>query len=182
VAATGSVAASSQSRVKTLSLASVAAAADGLAHVLSLEATAAAPAGGGKLLCEDKDGPRDCRPAEHEEHHCERKVVPRHFRFSYRPPSREPLAPDYNESVSVVALVLIACAVGLVVGAEWPRLAGRVARAERHRPVRRKRRRGKGDLTLVEGEAGDAGEFERSVARDLENLPVLGEPDDRSRR
>jgi hypothetical protein len=83
--------------------------------------------------------------------------------------------------VSVVALVLIACAVGLVVGAEWPRLAGRVARAERHRPVRRKRRRGKGDLTLVE-EAGDAGEFERSVARDLENLPVLGEPDDRSRR
>jgi hypothetical protein len=84
--------------------------------------------------------------------------------------------------VSVVALVLIACAVGLVVGAEWPRLAGRVARAERHRPVRRKRRRGKGDLTLVEDEPGDAGEFERSVARDLENLPVLGEPDDRSRR
>jgi hypothetical protein len=84
--------------------------------------------------------------------------------------------------VSVVALVLIACAVGLVVGAEWPRLAGRVARAERHRPARRKRRRGKGDLTLVEGDAGDAGEFERSVARDLENLPVLGEPDDRSRR
>jgi hypothetical protein len=84
--------------------------------------------------------------------------------------------------VSVVALLLIACAVGLVVGAEWPRLAGRVPRTERQRPVRRKRRRGKGDLTLVESEPGDAGEFERSVARDLENLPVLGEPDDRSRR
>jgi hypothetical protein len=154
--------------------------------VLSLEATAAAPAGGGKLLHEDKDGPCDGRPAEHEEHHCERKVVPRHFRISYRPTPRGPLAPDYNDSVGVVALVLIACAVGLVVGAEWPRLAGRVARAERRRPVRRKRRRGKGELTLVEGEAGDeagdAGEFERSVARDLENLPVLGEPDDRSRR
>jgi hypothetical protein len=160
----------------------VAAAADGLAHVLSLEATAAAPAGGGKLLCEDKDGPRDCRPAEHEEHHCERKVVPRHFRFSYRPPSREPLAPDYNESVSVIALVLIACAVGLVVGAEWPRLAGRFGRPERDRPARRKRRRGKGDLTLVETEPGDVDDFERSVARDLENLPVLGDPDDRSRR
>ena len=160
----------------------MAAAADGLAHVLSFEATAAAPAGRGKLLHEDKDGPRDCRPAEHEEHYCERKVVPRHFRISYRPTPRDPLVPDYNESVGVVALVLIACAVGLVVGAEWPRLAARFARAERQRPVRRKRRRGKGELTLVEGEAGDAGEFERSVARDLENLPVLGEPDDRSRR
>jgi hypothetical protein len=160
----------------------VPAATDGLAHVLSLEAAAAAPTGGGKLLHEDEDGPRDCRPAEHEEHHCERKVVPRHFRISYRPTPREPLAPDYNESVGVVALVLIACAVGLVLGAEWPRLAGRVARAERRGPVRRKRRRGKGELTLVESEPGDAGEFERSVARDLENLPVLGEPDDRSRR
>ncbi len=84
--------------------------------------------------------------------------------------------------MGVVALVLIACAVGLVVGAEWPRLAGRFGRAERDRPVRRKRRRGKGDLTLVEREPGDAEDFERSVARDLENLPVLGEPDDRSRR
>jgi len=84
--------------------------------------------------------------------------------------------------VGVVALVLIACAVGLVVGAEWPRLAERFARPERKRPVRRKRRRGKGELTLVEGEAGDADDFERSVARDLENLPVLGEPEDRSRR
>jgi hypothetical protein len=81
--------------------------------------------------------------------------------------------------VGVVALVLIACAVVLVAGAEWPRLAGRL---ERDRPVRRKRRRRKGDLTLVEGEGGDRDEFERSVARDLENLPVLGEPEDQSRR
>ena len=84
--------------------------------------------------------------------------------------------------MGIVALVLIACAVGLVAGAEWPRLAGRFRRAEQHRPVRRKRRRGRGELTLVEGEPGDADDFERSVARDLENLPVLGEPDDRSRR
>jgi hypothetical protein len=82
--------------------------------------------------------------------------------------------------VGVVALVLIVCAVVLVAGAEWPRLAARMGR---ERPVRRKRRRGRGELTLVEGEAGgDRDDFERSVARDLENLPVLGDPDDRSRR
>jgi hypothetical protein len=83
--------------------------------------------------------------------------------------------------VGVVALVLMACAVVLVVGAEWPRLAGRI---ERDRPVRRKRRRRKADLSLVEGATGtgDRDELVRSVAHDLENLPVLGEPDDRSRR
>jgi hypothetical protein len=81
--------------------------------------------------------------------------------------------------VGVVALVLIACAVVLVAGAEWPRLAGRI---ERDKPVRRKRRRGKADLTLVEDEPGDRDAFERSVAQDLENLPVLGDPDERSRR
>jgi hypothetical protein len=83
--------------------------------------------------------------------------------------------------VAVVAIVLVACAVALVVGAEWPRLAGRLGR---ERPTRRRRRRGRGDLTLVEGEGGvgDRDDFERSVARDLENLPVLGDPDDRSRR
>jgi hypothetical protein len=83
--------------------------------------------------------------------------------------------------VGVVALVLIACAVVLVAGAEWPRLARRL---EGDKPVRRKRRRRKVDLTLVEGETGtgDRDAFERSVAHDLENLPVLGDPDDRSRR
>jgi len=83
--------------------------------------------------------------------------------------------------MGVVAIVLIACAVALVVGAEWPRLGGRF---QRERPARRRRARGKGQLTLVEdvGEAGDRDDFERSVERDLENLPVLGEPDDRSPR
>jgi hypothetical protein len=84
--------------------------------------------------------------------------------------------------VAVVAIVLVACAVVLVVGAEWPRLGGRF---QRERPARRRRRRGRGDLTLVEGEGevapADRDDFERSVARDLENLPVLGDPDDRSR-
>ena len=87
--------------------------------------------------------------------------------------------------MAVVAIVLVACAVALVVGAEWPSLGGRF---QRERPERRRRRRGRGrgDLTLVDGEGeggpGDRDDFERSVARDLENLPVLGDPEDRSRR
>lgn len=84
--------------------------------------------------------------------------------------------------MAVIAIVLVACAVALVVGAEWPKLAGPLGRK---RPTRRRRRRrGRGDLTLVEGEGGpgDRDDFERSVARDLENLPVLGDPEDRSRR
>jgi hypothetical protein len=79
--------------------------------------------------------------------------------------------------VGVIAIVLIACAVVLVVGAEWPRLAARTGVDSRR--LRRRRRR-KAGLTLVEG--GDRDDFARSVERDLENLPVLGEPDDRSRR
>jgi hypothetical protein len=84
--------------------------------------------------------------------------------------------------MAVVAIVLVACAVALVVGAEWLRVA---SRWQRERPARRRRERRKRGLTLVEdaGEArstGDRDDFERSVARDLENLPVLDESDDRS--
>jgi hypothetical protein len=83
--------------------------------------------------------------------------------------------------VGVFAIVLIACAAVLVVGAEWPRLAARMGAETR---VRRKRKtRRKSGLTLVEGEGGeDRDDFERSVERDLDNLPVLPERDDRSRR
>jgi hypothetical protein len=82
--------------------------------------------------------------------------------------------------VGVVAIVLIACAVVLVVGAEWPRLAV-------HRPARaarpgRKRARRRGGLTLVEPEGRERDDFARSVERDLENLPVIDERDDRTRR
>jgi hypothetical protein len=83
--------------------------------------------------------------------------------------------------MGVLAIVLIACAAVLVIGAEWPRLAARTGAEKR---VRRKRTRRKSGLTLVEGEGGgdDRDDFERSVARDLENLPVLPERDDQSRR
>ena len=77
--------------------------------------------------------------------------------------------------MGVLAIVLIACAAVLVIGAEWPRLAARTGAAKR---VRRKRTRRKSGLTLVEGEGNDRDDFERSVERDLENLPVLPERDD----
>jgi hypothetical protein len=89
------------------------------------------------------------------------------------------LPSDYNCFVGVLAIVLIACAAVLVIGAEWPRLA---ARTGADRRVRRKRTRRKSGLTLVEGEGSDRDDFERSVERDLEDLPVLPERDDSSRR
>jgi len=82
--------------------------------------------------------------------------------------------------VGVLAIVLIACAVVLLGGAEWPRVAARTGIELRGR--KRKRSRRKRALTVVEGEGGDRDDFARSVERDLENLPVLPERDDKSRR
>jgi hypothetical protein len=79
--------------------------------------------------------------------------------------------------VGWIAIVLLACAVAVLVGAEWPRLSERLggrAWAERSRRKRKQR------LTVVQGEESD--DFQRSVERDLDNLPVIGERDDRSRR
>ncbi|MEO8290036.1 MAG: hypothetical protein ABI649_03460 [Gaiellaceae bacterium] len=81
--------------------------------------------------------------------------------------------------MGVVAIVLVACAVALLAGAEWPRLSARFGLDARRS---RKRARRKGALTVIEGEAADPDDFAKSVERDLENLPVLGERDDRSRR
>ena len=79
--------------------------------------------------------------------------------------------------MSIVAVVLIACAVLVVVGAEWPRLtAGLRSRSEvssrRSRPMR------KPELQVIHGDKDD---FAESVRRDLENLPVIEEPQDRTR-
>jgi hypothetical protein len=79
--------------------------------------------------------------------------------------------------VGVVAIVLAACALLLVVGAEWPRVAGRTGW---NLQPRRKRRRRKTGLTVIEG--GDSDDFARSVERDLENLPVIEDRDDRTAR
>lgn len=77
--------------------------------------------------------------------------------------------------VGLVAIVLLACAVLVLVGAEWPRLSRRFGSEARAGRVRARRKRG---LTVIEGEDG----FAESVERDLANLPVIEERDDRSRR
>jgi hypothetical protein len=78
--------------------------------------------------------------------------------------------------MGLLALVLLACAVLLVLAAEWSRLSGRFEglRSERSRARRRRR------LTVVEGGEGDE-DFAASVERDLANLPVLDQRDDQRR-
>jgi hypothetical protein len=80
--------------------------------------------------------------------------------------------------VSWLSVVLLACAVLAVVGAEWPRLRQRLGVDARHS---RKRDRRKSQLRLVHGdeEPDDADDFAASVERDLEQLPTLDESDRR---
>ena len=80
--------------------------------------------------------------------------------------------------VGMFALVLLVCAVALLVAAEWPRLSSRLGADAR---ATRSRRRRKERLTVIEGSGADD-DFAASVERDLANLPVIEERDDRSRR
>jgi hypothetical protein len=82
--------------------------------------------------------------------------------------------------VGIIAIVLLACAVLVLVGAEWPRLSERFGGRAWNARARRKQ---KERLKLIHGEEEEADEeFAKSVERDLANLPVIGERDDRSHR
>lgn len=81
--------------------------------------------------------------------------------------------------VGIVALVLLVCAVLVVVAAEWPRLSERFGLDAWHARSRRRRKQ-RFEVIPGEGSAGD--DFAESVERDLANLPVIGERDDRSHR
>jgi hypothetical protein len=78
--------------------------------------------------------------------------------------------------VSWLYIALLAVAVVLVAGAEWPRLGERFGIDSRRR---RQRARRKASLRVVRGEGDEADEFAASVERDLANLPTI---DDRERR
>lgn len=79
--------------------------------------------------------------------------------------------------MSVLAVVLVACAVLVVLGAEWPRVTrGLHGRSELR--AQRERQRRKSELRVVHG---DRDEFAEAVRRDLERLPVTEEPNDRRR-
>lgn len=72
-----------------------------------------------------------------------------------------------------MAVVLIACAVIVLVGAEWPRLEGRLGGDARRR---RDRARRKSSLKVLRSESDD---FAASVQRDLANLPTIEEREER---
>ena len=69
--------------------------------------------------------------------------------------------------MSWVAVVLLACAVLVLVGAEWPRLDARFGGEARRRRDRARRKQG---LKVLRSESDD---FAASVERDLANLPTI---------
>jgi hypothetical protein len=72
--------------------------------------------------------------------------------------------------VSWLYIALLAAAVVLVAGAEWPRLEERLG-GEARRRRERARRNAKAHLHVVGDEEAD--EFAASVERDLANLPTI---------
>jgi hypothetical protein len=73
--------------------------------------------------------------------------------------------------VSWLSIALLAAAVLVLIGAEWPRLSDRFGGAGRKR---RERARRKAALRLVQNESD---EFAASVERDLRRLPTIEERD-----
>ena len=71
---------------------------------------------------------------------------------------------------------MLACAVAVLIGAEWSRLAGRFGVDARRR---RDRARRKASLRVVPPEDDESEEFARSVERDLAKLPTIEESDRR---
>jgi hypothetical protein len=71
-------------------------------------------------------------------------------------------------------IVLLALAVAVVIGAEWPRL-GKLVGADARRQRERSKR--KASLKLIRSEEE---EFAASVERDLAGLPTIEEKDRRS--
>ena len=72
--------------------------------------------------------------------------------------------------MSWVFLALLACAVVVLVAAEWPRLSTRVGTDARRR---RDRERRKANLRLLEPDRTESEEFAASVERDLSRLPTI---------
>jgi hypothetical protein len=76
-------------------------------------------------------------------------------------------------AVSWLSVALLACAVLVLIAAEWPRLVRRAGVEPRRRRARAKR---KSQLKLLRTESD---EFAASVERDLSQLPTIEEHDRR---
>jgi len=73
-------------------------------------------------------------------------------------------------------IVLLACAVAVLVAAEWPRLATRFG-WEGRRARSRARRKAEFRLLTPPADEDDSDEFAASVERDLAQLPTTNDPD-----
>jgi hypothetical protein len=73
--------------------------------------------------------------------------------------------------VSWLFIALLACAVAVLLAAEWPRVAEHLGLEARERRARARR---KAKLRVVDPESE---EFAASVQRDLERLPTIEERD-----
>jgi hypothetical protein len=78
--------------------------------------------------------------------------------------------------VGWVFIALLAAAVIVVVGAEWPRLSERAGTRAREKRARARR---KAQLRLIRTESD---EFAASVQRDLESLPTIEKHDPKRQR
>jgi hypothetical protein len=77
--------------------------------------------------------------------------------------------------VGWIWIALVACAVAVLVAAEWPRLAPRLGWEGRRSRARRKQ---KAQFRLLRTEEDDdSDEFAASVERDLAQLPTTNERD-----
>ena len=81
--------------------------------------------------------------------------------------------------MSWLYIALLAVAVILVAGAEWPRLEQRFG-VDSRRQRQRARRKAKSPLRVVRDD-DEADEFAASVERDLANLPTTEDRERRSR-
>lgn len=75
-------------------------------------------------------------------------------------------------------IALLALAVAVLVGAEWPRLSDRVGGQARQR---RRRARRKAGLRVLNADP-EADDFAASVERDLSLLPTIEEREENGRR
>ena len=77
-------------------------------------------------------------------------------------------------AVGWVWILLLACAVAVLVAAEWPRLQARAGLQERRKRWRRRRQP---ELRVIRGDDDDSEEFAASVERDLAQLPSTNDRD-----
>lgn len=73
-----------------------------------------------------------------------------------------------------VWIALLACAVAVLVAAEWPRLGVRFGLEGRRARARRRR---KAEWKVVRGDDDESDEFAASVERDLAQLPTTRDRD-----